>query len=384
MKIIYITTSMTSDDFNHLLKICHTAPNPSNQNFHHNLIKAFACYFDITVVSSTPINKSILFDKHINLSDAYEDHINYQYLSFNNSKIFRFISLKKSLHSKLKYLSKIYHKDLLLVVDGMNATLAKEAQKFAKKHHIPTLGIVTDNPNLLTDLSPIRTKRMIAALSNFDNYICLNDGLNELFNKHNRPSLIIEGIVNKTNKQQIKGKFPYFFFGGALYEKYGVKNLIHSFQKLDTQNSLYIAGNGPLKDYIIKKSIKDKRIRYLGILSQDEMQAYENGAIANINPRPYTKDFDKYCIPSKLLEYANSSALTISTYHSRLYKIFGSSIYWCKDNETDLLLTLEKVNALDELTKKKKILKANVIANKNFGLNSISEKIRKFIKNIAK
>ena len=74
----------------------------------------------------------------------------------------------------------------------------------------------------------------------------------------------------------------YYFFGGALYERYGVKRLVDAFRASSSKHKLVIAGDGPLASYIDKISSDDTRILYLGSVSHDRVVSYETNSIANM------------------------------------------------------------------------------------------------------
>lgn len=384
MKIIYLTTASTNNDYETIINNCFDISNPSNQNFHNALIRAFGCFHNVEVVSSSLINSEKLINPSLRHSKAHENHICFNYLPIQNGRLKKYITIKKSLTKFLMNQLKTYgSKEILLVIDAMNLTLSSVGQKFAKKHHIKTLGIISDNPNLISNL-PHRNKEMLLKLfGTYDYYLCLNENLNELANKKNKPYLIVNGIYNKANTQNIKEKQKYFFFGGALYEKYGVKTLIHAFLNTGGDYRLLIAGDGPLKEYVVKKATRTRRITYLGTISQTSLQSYEDNSIANINPRPLTKDFDAYCIPSKVIEYATSKSVTISTHHSILYKTFGSSIIWSKDDEKSLTETIEKVAEMSKIERNKIIIRANNIAEKTYSINKVSLLIKDFLKKVS-
>ena len=77
-------------------------------------------------------------------------------------------------------------------------------------------------------------KNVEAGFKLCDGFVFLTPGLCEYANKDNRPYTIINGVLSYTKIQSdLDNKFgKYIYFAGALYEKYGVNNLIESFLKL--------------------------------------------------------------------------------------------------------------------------------------------------------
>ena len=83
MKVIYVTTSITSFDFEEAIKEVNFKSNPSNQNFHHALIRAFASFYDVNVLSSA----NALND--INKKCEIEDYIPYSYLPYDRHSLLK-------------------------------------------------------------------------------------------------------------------------------------------------------------------------------------------------------------------------------------------------------------------------------------------------------
>ncbi len=384
MRFIYLTNSITSDDYKTLLASSIHYSNPSNQNFHHALITAFASNYHVEVISSSYICNDFLLNSEEKHTFAYENYVKYNYLPVYKNKLSNYFKTKNALYSKISKLIKESDEETMIVVDAMNVLLSSLALRFGKSHKTKILGVITDNPNLITNMPKIAKNKLLSNFTKFDYYICLNEALNKLANTKNKPCLIINGICYKCPEAQImSNKEPYLFFAGALYEKYGVKHLLHAFLNTSGQYHLLIAGDGPLREYVVKKAIRSRRIKYLGTLSQAEIQAYENHAYANINPRPLTKDMDTYCIPSKVIEYASSDALTISTMHTLLHSQFETSIMWTKDDDVSLRCTIEEAFRLKSSLRTKIIKKAHTTIKNNYSINAVSKKIDMFIKKIS-
>lgn len=384
MNILYFTTSSTSEDYETLINNSFTLANPSNQNFHHALIRAFACFNNLEVISLSQINSNYLHDDSLKRSSSIEEHIKYHYVPQEGKRLNRYLKTKNYIKTFLEECIKNSKEKVLLVVDALNLTLATITQKLAKKYHLRTLGIVTDNPNLITGMSPYVKKKLLKSFKKYDYYICLNENLAKLANANKKPVLLINGIYTKVNVKSVKCPEKYFFFGGALHEKYGVRNLVHAFLNLGEDCDLLIAGDGPLKEYVVNKSIRNRHITYLGTLPKNVLQSYENHAIANINPRPITKEFEAYCIPSKVIEYAKSETLTISTFNHLLYDTFSNSIIWTKDDsEKALTEAMEIAINMDKEEKQKMVHRSQKIVEDNFSLKAIAKKIDEYLKKLA-
>ena len=65
-----------------------------------------------------------------------------------------------------------------------------------------------------------------------------------------------------------------FVYLGTLSEQKGIRWLIESFTQLESADAkLYVAGKGPLEAYVKNAALEDERIRFVGFLAEDDMNA---------------------------------------------------------------------------------------------------------------
>ena len=382
MKIIYLTTSMLPFDFQSLMEKCEIKPNPSNQNFHHNLISLLAKDHRVDVVSIRPVSPATSDMKFFPSSIVD----NYYYVGFHNTKMRRRIDLTINSQSIIKSLLEINGGDTLLIVDGLSLLLAKIALRIKKLFHLPVLAIYTDNPRNITGVTAKYINKLEKLYAKFDDFFVITPALNLHINKFSRPALIYEGMINPSPKinYAIQKKYGrYFFFAGALYEKYGLQNLIDGFLASNIDDKLLIAGHGPGMQIVLDAQAKCQRIIYLGMLSEQMVAEYAVSALACINPRPLNESFDLQSLPSKVLQYLNSGVPVISSKHPRLYQVFKNDIIWLKDTSSATIKeTLEQV-ALDPYQFQVMAKKGKMDVEKYYGQDSVRQRINAFLaKNI--
>ena len=121
----------------------------------------------------------------------------------------------------------------------------KAAKKIAKQYDVKIVGMLTDNPYNLSSGSAFVKKYIVEQASSLDGYLSLTNGLVEVFNSE-KPSYVFEGLVNEESEGKKDPIFNYFYFGGSLYERYGVKTLVDAFHKSNVKYKLVLAGSGPL------------------------------------------------------------------------------------------------------------------------------------------
>nr|NMF97728.1 glycosyltransferase [Aromatoleum toluolicum] len=132
------------------------------------------------------------------------------------------------------------------------------------------------------------------------------------------PAVTVEGIAPEVpaggNVDSIpRGGKPYFLYSGGLNEAYGVKTLVSAFLASNLDAELWLCGSGPLSGFIDECSAKDRRIRNLGFLNQDELLRAQRGAAALLITRAPDEHYVRYSFPSKLLEYMATGVPVLTT-----------------------------------------------------------------------
>lgn len=376
-KIIYLTNAMHFNDFEKMIKYVEVMPNPSNQNFHYRFITSLTEHYKVKVISQRPLNH-----KNCKLPAVLDEfHHNFYYPGFHLKPIIRNLELYKNSKEILRSLK--ISKDDYVFVDLLNINLVHLAKHVKKHYKTKVIGILTDNPHNLSASKSSYISDVEKAFDLCDGFVFLTEDLNKYANKNLKPAAIIPGVLSYTKiKSDIDGKFgKYIYFAGALYERYGVKNLVDAFVKIKTDWHLLIAGHGPLKDELAFLGENHPRIDFLGAISPYKSLMYVYDAMALVNPRPFDQNLDKFSIPSKVIEYANSARPVISTSHSDLVKIYQDNILWADDSVDGLEKALVSViNNYDKHSEKAKIAKE--IGEQYFGKKTFSAKIETLIKSL--
>ncbi len=378
MKIIYITTSLEENDYIEFNKLWVVSLNPSNQNFHNKMIRAFGLNNHVDVISIRPFSKAKCEIKELKASKKEVGNITYHYLKIQRNKVFRLFSLKSQVKDLIE---KLKTDDSVIVTDTINPKCVTVTNYIQKKFHIPAIGICTDSPSNITGTNKSYTLYLLRNCYKLDGFITLTEGLNLLFNQNNKEHITIEGVVESKDvdiKMPVEGK--YIFFGGALLPRYGVYNLIEAFKNIDDPSvSLLICGHHANEEQIASAIQGDSRIKYLGTLPVKEVLALEKNALANINPRPFTQDLDRLSIPSKTLEYLASGSLTISVRNTELEKSFKTCAIWAKSGSAkDLEASLRTAISMDEKERKNIAETAKNIAISQYSIEKIGELVTDF------
>ncbi len=354
MKILYLTTARHPKDYATFLAENKTAPNPSNQNFHTKFIDLLSTTFTMKVVSARAMEKQFF------VKSARNDI--YYYPCFVNNVLFRRYSL---VHPTIKEAKK-FAPDVIFV-DVLNVTLLTLAHKIKKAMNVKIIGIVTDNPLNITGARKKYSESVFKLSRICDGYLTLTSGLLKLFNDNDKPHLIVPGFINsKTSNEETHDE--YAFFAGALYERYGVKNLIEIFKDKRIPLKLTIAGHGPLAEELRREH--HPNIEFIGQVSPEVAFHLAQKAKILINPRPLDPQIDLYSVPSKVLDYINSETVTISTLNEEIKKLVGDTICWINDNEKETI-----IKAIRDVLKDYDFWRVRAISAKKALVAAIDEKI---------
>lgn len=312
-KILYLTTSIDPKDYAFLLKKRMPLANPSNQNFHSRLISALERRFDVRVISRLSMKGG---------EYSLLDNERYRYFEKPNgilSKLF------PSLESKM--MKPLIPEEIDAVLfDSLSAALSFGAVTIAAKLGVPSIAILTDNPSNISNLSKASANRIISYASKADASIALTESLPKAFRLANKKSVFIPGIASESEIPPFKTPRPYFYFAGALLERYGAPRLLKNFLDSGLKDTdLYIAGHGE------EKLRKGENVVLLGQVSLEENIAYQKGAVALMNPRPFDPILDSQSVPSKMFEYLSFGLRIVSTKNTFFQNKFDSCINWIGD-----------------------------------------------------
>lgn len=387
MNILLLTSFMEENYFNKYALEASLKPNPSNQNFYFKLLECLKINHKVTVISLRPFVKGMFSDAFLEEKEEVKNSITYLYPKVSSNKLYKAFKETKYLYTYIKnYIAMQKMRDFLIIVDPLRLPLEKTAIQLKKRYGKKVLAVLSDNPENLTNVKHRYIKIFKKYISSFDGYIALTEGLNSLFNINHRPYYLLEGIALEINKEEKSILSNYLFFGGALYEKYGIKTMLEAYRELGIPYKMVIAGEGELKSYLYHYTENvDTRVLYLSQIDRQTIQKFEAHASLNINPRQYNEKLDKESIPSKVIEYLSSGTLVMSTPSSRLQELFKDEVIWLKgDKKDDLIDGLITFTKLSDTKKKEMANAAKEKVLNLFGVETQAKGLDAFLKKIKK
>lgn len=379
MKIVYFTTAMSIQSFRQFSSRWNIALNPSNQNFHNKMIRSLAISNDVSVISIRPFSKRNCKIKKLQYEVEKEEKITWHYLEISKQKFNKISKCKKQTFSILK---KMNLDDAVFITDTINPSVLTIANAAKDKFKKQTIGICTDSPSNISGTNKSYTLYLLNHASKLDGYIALTEGLDVLFNEERKPSIIIEGVVENNlpkKSENLYGK--YVFFGGAMMEKYGIYNLIQAFKNLNLMDTTLLICGHHFNKSMLKATIGTaKNIQFLGIVSVKTVLELEQWSLVNVNPRPYSEDFDRYSIPSKTIEYLSSGVPTVSVKNTKLEKYFKDEIIWAKSSDPDDLSdALKEALKLSKEERTELGKRAREKVCELYSLTSVNKKLDEFL-----
>ncbi|MFB6466853.1 glycosyltransferase [Cytobacillus sp. Hz8] len=369
MNIFYVSTVCSTRKFSQIYCESKLKPQQQAQKFHHLFIKGLASLKNsVYAMTVLPINRKSMNKMWIQREHEHQEEVDYDYLPILNFPILRHVLIFLiGFMTVLFWSHKKRNEPKVLICDVLNATTSISALLASKLFSVQSIAIITDLPGLMhndDEKKKSGIKRWITYfyikisyffLHRYDGYVLLTEQMNERVNPKNKPFIIIEGMVDAgmkdvPNKVEDKYEEKIIIYAGALFEKYGVKKLIESFMKTNIREArLWIYGSGELEEEMEHYEKKDQRIRYFGVVPNEEVVKEEMKATLLVNPRPTEEEFTKYSFPSKNMEYMVSGTPVLTTKLPGMKSEYFDYLYLFEnEDEVGIAQTLEEVLLQDQ------------------------------------
>lgn len=209
----------------------------------------------------------------------------------------------------------------------------------------------------------------------FDSFVLLTEYMKEKIGCSGN-YIVNEGVYEEDVIKRIPHKEDpnifTLFYGGMLYQKFGIINLVNAVHSINDSNViLELCGAGDCVDYVKSIAKIDNRIKYLGVISREEALNYQSRASLLVNPRiPDGNPFTRYSFPSKTLEYFASGTPTLLYQLDGIPKEYFKYCYSLDSNHTSQQDLSEKIVQILSIPKQKRLQVAEsarqfVLENKN-------------------
>lgn len=288
----------------------------------HENLTVFSAMF----MGNWPINsKKIKID--------YKENIeNLNFIQYINVLGIRNISkVNHCIHDVSAWIENSKEKENLILI-VYSAGFSDEIIKLKKKYSflkiililpdLPKFTYLSSNNKLRKQIVNYRQKKFEKSCHYIERCICITAEMKKYVEKScDVGCTIIEGLAdlkrceyNLARIENMKSSdVKKIFYSGTLAKKYGIVDLIDTFMMYKNEKcELIICGDGDARNYLLEMCEKDKRIKYLGLLPNEEIKHMQDNADVLINPRKPTDEYTAYSFPSKTMEYLESGNPVIS------------------------------------------------------------------------
>jgi len=382
MNILYVSTLVSPDCINKLL-VNGYEPLQSIQKFNWLLVQGFnANGCKVNTLSNIPVLVKG-GDKLICESKEVANGISFNYCPKIKTKgLDNVVVFLYSLFKTIIWIRNNKRKNSVIILDTLKLSISTGSLIAGKIMRVKTVGIVTDIAGIIKETNPTIKQKLSTYFINliieyYDSYILLTEQINEVINRKQKPYIIMEGLVDadmsmmtKNIKSDGDNKVRSIMYAGGLYAKYGLRDLIKGFMKLEDPNiELHLYGHGDMIDEIKEYTTKDNRVRYFGVVHNDKIVEAELEATLLVNPRPTKEEFTKYSFPSKNMEYMVSGTPVLTTVLPGMPLEYHNYVYLFKDESDNGIYKSLKHLLIEltdkELNQKSKNAKQFVLEKKN-------------------
>lgn len=250
------------------------------------------------------------------------NNINGINVSFKNLTYFKNRSICHSIRSEiLKWIQSYSDEQVVIVVYSLMYPYIKAAIDAKRKYsNVHICCIVLDLPQYFVDnksflsrfLSKRETKNIYSLVPEIDSFVLLTQDMATALDVNQRPWLLMEGIYQPRAIEEVEKKAKTVLYTGNLDGRFGIRDLVEAFSLIaDSDFALWICGDGADRVFVEEAASKDSRIRYWGLLPQEQIFMMQKEATLLINPRKAKGEFTKYSFPSKTMEYMASATPTL-------------------------------------------------------------------------
>lgn len=274
--------------------------------------------------------------------------------------------------------------DKIILCDIFANSSSKGSMAAAKLLNIPKCMILTDMiappVTIAKDTTKwwwniffkVRVRSQHNSIKKYDGFVFLTKYMNNKYNPLQKPYIVMEGSVDYMFKSQpkLQTNTPrIIMYAGAIEAEYGFDTLLKAFIELPIKDvELHIYGDGKFINQLLMYQEQDARIKYMGVVSNEEIIKAEQQATLLVNPRLSNQELVKYSFPSKTTEYMLSGTPVLTTklcgipeeYYPYLYTFDEETIDGFKE-KIEEILSLSN----EELHQKGTTAQAWVLNNKN-------------------
>lgn len=321
MNIVFLGPVCPLDKVEYIKQISSYFDYPANV-LEHALINGFSKNNNVTIVSSLRLKTKKIFVPQLQFLQEADGSNKGVVLSHY---IIPFFSQLFNARRKFRKVLELGVSPDIIFVYSTRLDDIKSAYLLKKKFpNAKVINMITDLPQFMRDGGSFAYRFMKKTETRFvqkymtkcvDGFVLLSKYMQEYLPADSVPNIVVEGIFHpeKNNIEQInKSKEKIVLYTGNLDARYGIKDLIDAFLLTRNQDfRLWLCGVGDAIEYIQSVSLRDSRIKYLGVLPRNVITKLQKQATLLVNPRHSNEEYTKFSFPSKTMEYMASGTPTL-------------------------------------------------------------------------
>ena len=381
MDIIYISALSSKRNIENLHQKTGENPGFAVQKFNRLLVRGLIeNKQSVIALSNPPITRSNTKSFIHPWKNEVEDNIRYKYIPFFNISFIKHICVFLYVFFYVLFWGFRNRSKKCVICDSLSISASLAALIATKVNRVKCCGIFTDIYGLIVGnksksiINKLATRLHSNCSKMFTHYVLLTDEMNSVVNSNKRPYIVMEAVCDNSEYrinsfELVKSPQNIFLYAGGIEEKYGLKMLVDAFiLAKDLTAELHIYGSGSYVPELLKQCRLDNRVKYLGVVSNEEILEAEKKAIILINPRFTSEEFTKYSFPSKNMEYMVSGTPVLTTRLPGMPKEYYDYVYFFEgETKEAYALSLRRLMDIDpeELVSKGNTAKSFVLREKN-------------------
>ena len=241
-------------------------------------------------------------------------------------------------------------KDTKVLMYAVNPIAIIPLLRLKKKYNLVLVTICPELPQFRRYKKSVKNgiKRKVFDYFNrrFDKYIVFAEDMQEYLPK-GKPCMLLEGFAPETVQIPHVREKNIAMYAGGLAEDNGIRMMIEAAHKSRLIDELWICGVGECQEEV--KSATDKKVKYLGRLTNSEVLSYEKQAKILLNVRNPQNDLTRFSFPSKVLEYMAAGGIVISSELRGIPAEYNEYIELLKDYSSNgLAEAMDKIFGMDD------------------------------------
>lgn len=332
MKILFVGSLVSGESMEYLNSVSKKKASVAPVNYETMLIRGLSqagaqveC-LSIPPVAAYPGSRLMFMPDKMETLDG---RVDLHWLPFCNIQGLKQSSIERTVRKHLKnWLEENKNEtDKLVFLYSIYPPYAEPSIELCRAYNCHVSTVITDLPEymytwrggngLARKLNEMMRDRMMRIQDQCDSYVLFTEKMAERMGVEHKPFMVSEGFSDVSIFDNIEEMEKYstktVIYAGNLSRLYGIRALVDGFMRVQGEYELHLYGAGEDEAYIKNAAEKDKRIKFFGRVSRDEvLRALKRSHLIVIN-KPTADDYSNYSFSSKMLECMVSGTPVLTT-----------------------------------------------------------------------